>query len=224
MDARGSRRARIRAATARRRRQRRILHQAFERAIRHRLPTHSCITPRKRQRGGQRFRRFSASMSGRNRFAATWRRSSRLRDVQHRWLLQRGHVSQGGDRRSAAALPVAIRPDHYVAEIEAADDRLMQHTRRLPAGRRLPGLQRASGKPAADTRRRADDGVRLAGPGAARAARGLSVALVTVATHSPDAVQRHGSRLLLDRADEAPPIGRYSGFTVRNGGYRPSSH
>ena len=76
VDAAARGRARIRAAAARRRAPRRILHQAFERAIRHRLYDALVHHTPQRQRGGRRFRRFSASTSGRNRFAATWRRSS----------------------------------------------------------------------------------------------------------------------------------------------------
>ena len=81
--------------------------------------------------------------------------------------------------------PVAIRPDHYVAEMEPDSDRL---TRTLAASatprRRVPRLQRASRKPAARPRCGADDGVRLAGAGAARPARGVPMALVPMAARA----------------------------------------
>src|SRR5205823_8224342 len=98
------------------------------------------------------------------------------------------------------------------------------HAAPAPARCRVPRLQRPSGKPDADARRPADDGVRMAGTTSARPARGLSMALVTMAPHSADIVQRrpnpsasgsHGG----DAADW--PVFRFYG--AGDGGYRPSS-
>ncbi len=117
-----------------------------------------------------------------------------LRDVQHRRLLQRGDVSRGRDGRSpAAALPCgdSSRPLRRRNRSGRGSPHAA-HAASAPAGRRLPRLQRASGKPAADARRGADDGVRLAGARSAGPARGLPMALVTMAPdpadlHSPPA-------------------------------------
>ena len=113
--------------------------------------------------------------------------------------------------------PVAIRPDHYVAEIEPDGDGLSGTLAASATTRRgVPRLQRAPGEPAAGPRRRADDGVRLAGADAARSCAWSSRG----SRHDGAACSRRRSlpsrtRLQLDRSDAAPPIGKHSGFTVR---------
>ncbi len=112
--------------------------------------------------------------------------------------------------------PVAIRPEHYVAEIEAGGDRLMQRTRRLH--RRAAGFLGYN----------VHLGSRLPMRGAVLMTAFGWLALVPLVLRvvfpwlssrwrrmhrTPFSVSR--TRLQLDRTDEAPPIGRYSGFTVR---------
>ena len=162
-------------------RQRRILHQAFERTIRHRL--YDALmrhTPRAASRaagvpGGFLPRRAGGIVpppSGGSRAG--------LRDVQHGRILQRGDVSPGRDRRSpAAALPCGD-PSRPLRGRNRTGRRSPRGTLAPSAAarRRVPRLQRASGKPAAGPRCGADDGVRLAGAGPAGPARGVPVALV----------------------------------------------
>ena len=88
-------------------RRRRILHQAFERAIRHRLydalmhHTPQAASAAAGVPGDFLHRRAGGIVS-----PAPGGGRAGLRDVQHRRLLQRGDVSPGRDRRaSAAALP-----------------------------------------------------------------------------------------------------------------------
>jgi uncharacterized protein YbcC (UPF0753/DUF2309 family) len=112
--------------------------------------------------------------------------------------------------------PVAIRPEHYVAEIEAGEDRLMQHTRRLH--RRAAGFLGYN----------VHLGSRLPMRGAVLMAAFGWLALVPLVLRvifpwlssrwrrihqTPFRATR--TRLQLDRQDDAPPIGRYAGFTVR---------
>jgi uncharacterized protein len=199
-------------------RQRRILHQAFERAIRHRLYDalvhHSPQAP-----------------TGRPAFQAIFcideREESFRRHLEEVEPACETFSTAGffnvamyhegvTDAHPRPLCPVAIRPEHYVAEIEAANDRLMQHTRRLH--RRAAGFLGYN----------VHLGSRLPMRGAVLMTAFGWLALVPLVLRvvfpwlssrwrrihqTPFSVSR--TRLLLDRADEAPPIGRYSGFTVR---------
>jgi uncharacterized protein YbcC (UPF0753/DUF2309 family) len=112
--------------------------------------------------------------------------------------------------------PVAIRPEHYVAEVEAGGDRLMQRTRRL--------RRRAAGFLGYNVHL----GSRLPMRGAVLMTAFGWMALVPLVLRvvfpwlssrwrrmhqAPFGAGR--TRLQLDRDDEAPLIGRYSGFTVQ---------
>jgi uncharacterized protein len=112
--------------------------------------------------------------------------------------------------------PVAIRPEHYVAEIEAGGDRLMQGARRLH--RHAAGFLGYN----------VHLGSRLPMPGAVLMTAFGWLALMPLVlrvvfpwlssrwrriSQTPFSAGR--TRLQLDRDGEAPPIGRYSGFTVR---------
>ncbi|HTL42994.1 MAG TPA: DUF2309 domain-containing protein [Vicinamibacterales bacterium] len=112
--------------------------------------------------------------------------------------------------------PVTIRPDHYVSEVDAGSHPLMRHTRRLH--------RRAVGFLGYNVHR----GSRLPVRGAVLMAAFGWLALVPLVLRvvfpwlssrwrrirqTPFAPSR--TRLQLDREAIAPPIGRYSGFTVR---------
>ena len=112
--------------------------------------------------------------------------------------------------------PVVVRPEHYVAEIEAGGDRLMQHTRQLQ--------RRAAGFLGYNVHR----GSRLPMRGAVLMTAVGWLALVPLVLRvvfpwlssrwrrihqTPFNAKR--TRLQVDRTNDAPPIGRYSGFTVR---------
>ncbi len=101
-----------------------------------------------------------------------------LRDVRHGRVFQRGDVPPGRHRRPpAAAVPGrdSSRPLR-----RGNRGRWRQPDRAIAAAattrRGVPRLQRASRQQVAGQRRRAHDGVRLAGPGAAHPARRLSLA------------------------------------------------
>ncbi len=111
--------------------------------------------------------------------------------------------------------PVAIRPEHYVAETDVAGDVLMQHTRRLH--------RRAAGFLGYNVHR----GSRLPMRGAVLMAAFGWLALVPLVLRviypwlwsrwrrihqAPFRPTR--TRLQLDRQHETPPIGMYAGFTV----------
>ena len=111
--------------------------------------------------------------------------------------------------------PVAIRPAHYVAEIEE-DSRLMQHTRRLH--------RRASGFLGYNVHL----GSRLPMRGAVLMTAFGWLALVPLVMRvvfpwlssrwrriQQTSMTAGRTRLQLDRQDEAPPIGKQFGFTVR---------
>jgi uncharacterized protein len=199
-------------------RQRRILHQAFERAIRHRL--YDALVHHTPQ-----------APTGRPAFQAIFcideREESFRRHLEEVEPACETFSTAGffnvamyhegvTDAHPRPLCPVAIRPAHYVAEIEAANDRLMQHTRRLH--RRATGFLGYN----------VHLGSRLPMRGAVLMTAFGWLALVPLVLRvvfpwlssrwrrihqTPFSVSR--TRLLLDRADEAPPIGRYSGFTVR---------
>jgi uncharacterized protein YbcC (UPF0753/DUF2309 family) len=199
-------------------RRRRILHQAFERAIRHRL--YDALVHHTRQLPA-RPPAFQAI------FCLDEREESFRRHLEEvepacETLSTAGFFNVAmyhegvTDAHPRPLCPVAIRPEHYVAEVEADGDRLMQHTRRLH--RHAAGFLGYN----------VHLGSRLPMRGAVLMTAFGWLALVPLVLRvifpwlssrwrrirqTPFSVSR--TRLQLDREDEAPPIGRYSGFTVR---------
>jgi uncharacterized protein YbcC (UPF0753/DUF2309 family) len=199
-------------------RRRRILHQAFERAIRHRLYDALVHHSPQAQAGPPAFQAI---------FCLDEREESFRRHLEEvhpscETLSTAGFFNVAmyhegvTDAHARPLCPVAIRPEHYVAEVEADRDRLMQHTRRLH--RRAAGFLGYN----------VHLGSRLPMRGAALMTAFGWLALVPLVLRvvfpwlssrwrriqeTPFSASR--TRLQLDRDDEAPPIGRYSGFTVR---------
>jgi uncharacterized protein YbcC (UPF0753/DUF2309 family) len=199
-------------------RRRRILHQAFERAIRHRLYDalvhHTAQAPAEPPA-------FQAI------FCLDEREESFRRHLEEVEPACETFSTAGffnvamyhegvTDAHPRPLCPVALRPEHYVAEIEADGDRLMQHTRRLH--RRAIGFLGYN----------VHLGSRLPMRGAVLMTAFGWLALVPLVLRvvfpwlssrwrrihqTPFSPGR--TRLQLDRDDDAPPIGRYSGFTVR---------
>ena len=199
-------------------RQRRILHQAFERSIRHRvydaLVHHTPHRPAEPPA-------FQAI------FCIDEREESFRRHLEEvepacETLSTAGFFNVAmyhegvTDAHPRPLCPVAIRPEHYVAEIEAGADRLMQRTRRLH--RRATGFLGYN----------VHLGSRLPMRGAVLMTAFGWLALVPLVLRvvfpwlssrwrhvqeTPFSTGR--TRLQLDRDDEAPPIGTFSGFTVR---------
>jgi hypothetical protein len=198
---------------------RRILHQAFERAIRYRLydallrhhgPTSAAGPPA-----------FQAV------FCIDEREESFRRHLEEvepacETLSTAGFFNVAmyheavTDAHPRPLCPVVIRPEHYVAEIDAGEDRLMQHTRRLH--RRAAGFLGYN----------VHLGSRLPMRGAVLITAFGWLALVPLVLRvifpwlssrwrrirqAPFSVSR--TRLQVDRTSDTPPIGRYSGFTVR---------
>ena len=197
---------------------RRILHQAFERAIRHRLY-------------GALVQHTPQAPAGPPAFQAVFcldeREESFRRHLEEvepacetfgtAGFFNVAMYHEGvTDAHARPLCPVAIRPEHYVAEIEAHGDRLMQRTRRLH--RRAAGflgynVHLASRLP-------------MRGAVLMTAFGWLSLVPLVLRVVSPWLSSRwrrmhqtpfstSRTRLQLDREDDAPPIGRYSGFTVR---------
>ena len=198
-------------------RRRRILHQAFERAIRHRLYDalvhHTPEAP-----AGPVFQAI---------FCLDEREESFRRHLEEVEPACETFSTAGffnvamyhegvTDAHPRPLCPVAIRPEHYVAEIEADGDRLMQRTRRLHRraagflgynvhlGSRLP-MQGAVLMTAFGWLALVPLVLRVIFPWASSRLRRIQ--------KTPFSTSR--TRLQLDREDEPPPIGRYSGFTVR---------
>jgi uncharacterized protein len=197
---------------------RRILHQAFERAIRHRLydalVSHTSQAPT----GPPPFQAI---------FCIDEREESFRRHLEEVEPACETFSTAGffnvamyhegvTDAHPRPLCPVAIRPEHYVAEIEAGGDRLMQHTRRVH--RHAAGFLGYN----------VHLGSRLPMRGAVLMTAFGWLALVPLVLRvifpwlssrwrrirqTPFSVGR--TRLQLDREHEAPPIGRYFGFTVR---------
>jgi uncharacterized protein len=199
-------------------RRRRILHQAFERAIRYRLydalmhhtphgppgpPVFQavfCIDEREES-----FRRHLEEVEPNCQTFST----AGFFDVA---MYHKGVT----DAHPRPLCPVAIRPAHYVAEIEPDGHRLMQHTRRLH--RRAAGFLGYN----------VHLGSRLPMRGAVLMTAFGWLALVPLVLRvvfpwlssrwrwiQQTSFTAKRTRLQLDRQDEAPPIGKHFGFTVR---------
>jgi len=196
---------------------RRILHQAFERAIRYRLYDalvhHTSQSP--------------PSIAFQAIFCIDEREESFRRHLEEvepacETLSTAGFFNVAmyhegvTDAHPRPLCPVAIRPEHYVAEVEAGGDRLMQHTRQLH--RRAAGFLGYN----------VHLGSRLPMRGAVLMTAFGWLTLVPLVLRvilpwlssrwrrmhqTPFSARR--TRLQVDRNNDAPPIGRYSGFTVR---------
>jgi uncharacterized protein YbcC (UPF0753/DUF2309 family) len=199
-------------------RRRRILHQAFERAIRHRLYdalTHHtphappdppafqaifCIDEREES-----FRRHLEEVEP----ACETLGTAGFFNVA---MYHEGVT----DAHPRPLCPVMIRPDHYVAEIETDGHGLMRHTRRLH--RRAAGFLGYN----------VHLGSRLPMRGAVLVTAFGWLALVPLVLRvvfpwlssrwrriHQTTFTAGRTRLQLDRQNEAPPIGKHSGFTER---------
>jgi len=199
-------------------RRRRILHQAFERAIRHRLygavmqhaPHASAQAPA-----------FQAIFCLDER-EESFRRHLEEVDPACETLSTAGFFNVAmyhegiTDAHPRPLCPVAIRPDHYVAEIAADEDRLVERTRRLH--RRAAGFLGYN--------------VHLGSRSPVRGALLMTafgwLALVPLVLRvvfpwlssrwrhiHQTAIATSRTRLQLDRDSAAPPIGKHSGFTVK---------
>jgi uncharacterized protein len=199
-------------------RRRRILHQAFERAVRYRL--YDALSGHRR-----------SELPGAPVFQAVFcldeREESFRRHLEEvepgcETLSTAGFFNvamyhQGvSDAHPRPLCPVAIRPEHYVEEIDPDVDRLIARSRQLQ--RRAAGFLGYN----------VHLGSRLAVRGAVlmTAIGWLWLIPLVLRVVFPwlssrwSRVQKTSTtpvrtRLHLDREDAAPPIGRYSGFTVR---------
>jgi len=199
-------------------RRRRILHQAFERAIRHRL--YDAVAQHTPQ-----------TSVGRPAFQAIFcideREESFRRHLEEvepacETLSTAGFFNVAmyhegiTDAHPRPLCPVAIRPDHYVAEVAADADRLVERTRRLHrraatflgynvhVGSRLP-MQGAVLMTAFGWLTLVPLVLRVVFPWLSSRWRRIHETTITTSR----------TRLQLDRDCRMPPIGRYSGFTVR---------
>jgi uncharacterized protein YbcC (UPF0753/DUF2309 family) len=196
---------------------RRILHQAFERTIRHRLYDaliHHVPRP------------LAAPPPFQAVFCLDEREESFRRHLEEvepacetfstAGFFNVAMYHQGAtDAHARPLCPVVIRPDHYVAEIELGDDRLARRTRRLQ--RRAAGFLGYN----------VHTGSRMPVRGALlmTALGWLSIVPLIMRVVFPWLSSRWArvretttspprTRLQLDRTDDAPPIGAHSGFTV----------
>jgi uncharacterized protein YbcC (UPF0753/DUF2309 family) len=199
-------------------RRRRILHQAFERGIRHRfydaLVHHTppttleapsfqaifCLDEREES-----FRRHLEEVEP----ACETFSTAGFFNVA---IYHQGVT----DAHPRPLCPVAIRPDHYVAELEADGHRFVERTRRLH--RRATGflgynVHRASRSPMAGAVLMTGFGwlavvplvLRVVFPWLSSQWRRMHRTTITTSR----------TRLQVERESEAPPIGTYSGYTVR---------
>ena len=199
-------------------RRRRILHQAFERAIRHRL--YDALAHHRPQAAPE----TSAFQSI---FCIDEREESFRRHLEEVEPACETFSTAGffnvamyhegvTDAHPRPLCPAAIRPDHYVAEIEAHGHRLVERTRRLQ--RRAAGFLGYN----------VHFGSRLPMRGAVLMTAFGWLALVPLVLRvvfpwlsarwrriHQTAITTSQTRLQLDREDDAPPIGKHSGFTVR---------
>lgn len=200
---------------------RRILHQAFERAIRHRLYDALAHHAPQVPSGPPAFQAI---------FCIDEREESFRRHLEEvdpacetfgtAGFFNVAMYHEGvTDAHPRPLCPVAIRPEHYVAEIEPDGDPLMQRTRRLQ--RRAVGFLGYN----------VHLGSRLPVRGAVLMTAFGWLALVPLVLRvvfpwlssrwrriQQTSFSASRTRLRLDRNDETPPIGRYSGFTVREMG------
>jgi uncharacterized protein YbcC (UPF0753/DUF2309 family) len=198
-------------------RRRRILHQAFERAIRHRLydalvhhTPHSAAWPASFQaifcldEREESFRRHLEEVEP----ACETFGTAGFFNVA---IYHEGVT----DAHPRPLCPVVIRPEHYVAEIEVGGDHLLQRTRQLH--RRAAGFLGYN----------VHLGSRLPIRGAVLMTAFGWLALVPLVFRvifpwlssrwrriRQTSFNANRTRLQLDRQPEAPPIGRFSGFTV----------
>lgn len=197
---------------------RRILHQAFERAIRHRL--YDAVAQHTPQRPVEP-PAFQAI------FCLDEREESFRRHLEEvepacdtfstAGFFNVAMYHEGiTDAHPRPLCPVAIRPDHYVAEIEADRDRVAERTRRLHrraagflgynvhVGSRLP-MQGAVLMTAFGWLALVPLVLRVVFPWLSSRWRRIHETTITTSR----------TRLQLDRDCKMPPIGKYSGFTVR---------
>src|SRR5947208_11787106 len=197
---------------------RRILHQAFERAIRHRLYD-ALVHHKPHNPAGPPLFQAVFCLDERE---ESFRRHLEEVDPACETLSTVGFFNvamyhQGAtDAHPRPLCPVVIRPQHYVAEMDFGSDRLAGRSRRLQ--RRVAGFLGYN----------VHLGSRLPFRGAVLMAAFGWLALLPLilrvvfpwlssrwyrAREVSTGVSR--TRLQLDRQEAAPPIGTYSGFTVR---------
>jgi uncharacterized protein len=199
-------------------RRRRILHQAFERAIRHRL--YDAVTQHATHASSQ-APAFQAIFCLDER-EESFRRHLEEVDPACETLSTAGFFNVAmyhegiTDAHPRPLCPVAIRPDHYVAEMAADEDRLVERTRRLH--RRAAGflgynVHLGSRSPVRGALLMTAFGWFALVPLVLRvvfpwlSSRWRQIHQTTITTSR--------TRLQLDRDSAAPPIGKHSGFTVR---------
>jgi uncharacterized protein YbcC (UPF0753/DUF2309 family) len=203
-------------------RRRRILHQAFERTIRHRfydaLMRHTARAGHGRDPGAPAFQAVFCLDEREESF----RRHLEEVDPACETFSTAGFFNVAmyhegvTDAHPRPLCPVAIRPDHYVPEVEADGDRLAERSRRLH--RRAAGFLGYN----------VHVGSRLPIRGAVLMTAFGWLALVPLVLRvvfpwlsSRWSRVREGSRtpvrtrLFLDRQETPPPIGKHAGFTVR---------
>jgi uncharacterized protein YbcC (UPF0753/DUF2309 family) len=198
-------------------RRRRLLHQAFERAVRHRLYDaliQHAPHPRENPPAFQaifcldeREESFRRHLEEVDRTCETFGTAGFFNvAIYHEGVT---------DAHPRPLCPVAIRPDHYVAEIEMDGDRLIRRSQRLQ--RRAAGFLGYN----------VHLGSRLPVRGAVLMTAFGWLALVPLVLRvmfpwlssrwrlmRQTTVTGGRTRLQLDREDATPPIGKYSGFTV----------
>ena len=197
-------------------RRRRILHQAFERAIRHRL--YDALAQHTPQAAPK--EEFQAI------FCLDEREESFRRHLEEVESACETFSTAGffnvamyhegvTDAHPRPLCPVAIRPDHYVAEIEADGHRLVERTRRLHrkaagflgynvhVGSRLP-MRGAVLMTAFGWLALVPLVLRVVFPWLSSRWRRIHETTITTSR----------TRLQLDREPEPPPIGTHSGFTT----------
>jgi uncharacterized protein YbcC (UPF0753/DUF2309 family) len=199
-------------------RQRRILHQAFERAIRHRLYDALVHHTPPRSAGPPPFQAI---------FCIDEREESFRRHLEEvepacETLSTAGFFNVAmyhegvTDAHPRPLCPVAIRPEHYVAEVDAGEDRLLQRTRLLQ--RRAAGflgynVHRASRRPVRGAVLMTAFGWLALVPLVLRVVFPWLSSRVRRMQQTSFNASR--TRLQLDREEETPPLGSHSGFTVR---------
>ena len=199
-------------------RQRRVLHQAFERTIRHRL--YDALVHHAPHAGAE-APTFQAIFCLDER-EESFRRHLEEVDPSCETLSTAGFFNvpmyhQGvSDAHPRPLAPVAIRPDHFVPEIDPERERLSGRSRRLQ--RRAAGFLGYN----------VHLGSRLAVRGALLMTTLGWLALVPLVLRvvfpwlssrwtrvQETSVGPVRTRLQLDRQEAPPPVGKYSGFTVR---------